>query len=401
MWWRFPYTNFHELNLDWILKKVKENSDEVSSIPELVNKEIEDKIIDGEIVVKNETGLENKKILVVGDSISDPNYKSDITPWISFFSAIIEKIPGASLTNLSKAGRNLIDGSNIINGIEKNYYDIVIIFLGINDYFDSTPIGLYTSSDTGNFSGACNALLSNLQKNCETCDVYVISPLKTKAMNTPTVSLLTYIKRLYSLCLEGGYHFIDAYGNAPILCLNNQSIINKYYDEGYDNRFVHPSSEYGKYFADWVYNKIKNDENDTLGFYSEILDYNKIKDQFVNDIFELDQNSYIKIGTYSIEVNILGRLLNPSSLKGLQLFWNMPSFIKPPNKFKYYKGWTNGSNPIGLTLSYNDFYLRFDDGKGYVDLTNVSARGLVFQIQDTFTSNKCTDTIIPLTYPGI
>ena len=37
MWWRFPYTNFHELNLDWIISKIKTLSESVKNIENKVN----------------------------------------------------------------------------------------------------------------------------------------------------------------------------------------------------------------------------------------------------------------------------------------------------------------------------------------------------------------------------
>ena len=411
MWWRFPYTNFHELNLDWVINTVKTLTENVRNIENKVNDTINnlkqtiadvinEEINEGELTIKYETGLENKKILIAGDSISDTDYKSDIKSWTEYFTEIINGINGASVTNLSKAGRNIIDVANVINGVQPNYYDIVIIFAGINDYFDSTPIGMFTSSKESEFSGACNKLLGALQTNCETADVYIVSPLKTKEMSTPKVSIISYVKRLYSLSIEGGYKFIDAYRCAPILCLNNQNIINKYYDEGYNNRFVHPNSNYGGYLADFIYNKIKNKENDTLGYYTEILTSDKLADQFESSIYDMDANSYIAVGTYGIEINLLGRLLNPSSLKGLQKFWTIPEFIKTPAEYEHLVGWTNSGSPTGLSLSYNDFYIRYSSGVGYVDLTNVNARGLVFQIRSFLPNNLCTDVIIPETYPG-
>lgn len=37
-----PYTNFHELNLDWIVKKVKEYLEKSDELEEFVNKSIEE-----------------------------------------------------------------------------------------------------------------------------------------------------------------------------------------------------------------------------------------------------------------------------------------------------------------------------------------------------------------------
>lgn len=38
----FPYTNFHELNLDWIIKKVKDMKTEVEQVQITTDQELED-----------------------------------------------------------------------------------------------------------------------------------------------------------------------------------------------------------------------------------------------------------------------------------------------------------------------------------------------------------------------
>lgn len=39
---QFPFTNFHEMNLDWLLEKVKENSNDIAKIPAMIDREIEE-----------------------------------------------------------------------------------------------------------------------------------------------------------------------------------------------------------------------------------------------------------------------------------------------------------------------------------------------------------------------
>ena len=51
----YPYTDFHEMNLDWILKKMKEMSASIDNIPNLIDKLLSDKglqeIISQQIIV--------------------------------------------------------------------------------------------------------------------------------------------------------------------------------------------------------------------------------------------------------------------------------------------------------------------------------------------------------------
>lgn len=48
---KFPYTNFHELNLDWIVAKIKELESIYTDIPGLINDTIEKMIEDGTLTV--------------------------------------------------------------------------------------------------------------------------------------------------------------------------------------------------------------------------------------------------------------------------------------------------------------------------------------------------------------
>lgn len=44
MWWRFPYTNFHELNLDWILQKIKDFQNYLNGVDETIEQDVHDKV---------------------------------------------------------------------------------------------------------------------------------------------------------------------------------------------------------------------------------------------------------------------------------------------------------------------------------------------------------------------
>lgn len=52
---QFPYTNFHELNLDWIIKKIKEainiENEIKNDLPDIVKNIITEMIDDGSLVL--------------------------------------------------------------------------------------------------------------------------------------------------------------------------------------------------------------------------------------------------------------------------------------------------------------------------------------------------------------
>lgn len=44
MWWRFPYTNFHELNLDWVIQKIKDFSNKIDNIDGTIKETVADSV---------------------------------------------------------------------------------------------------------------------------------------------------------------------------------------------------------------------------------------------------------------------------------------------------------------------------------------------------------------------
>lgn len=79
MWpFKYPYTNFHELNLDWILAKVQECSDSVSQIPDIVEKTVREMVdinalYDDVLAALAERGIvvDPRTFGAVGDGVTD------------------------------------------------------------------------------------------------------------------------------------------------------------------------------------------------------------------------------------------------------------------------------------------------------------------------------------------
>lgn len=72
MWpFKYPYTNFHELNLDWMLEKVKQNSDALKQVPGLIDKKIGDLLvsIDSQFVTPQMFGAKADGVTDDTDSI--------------------------------------------------------------------------------------------------------------------------------------------------------------------------------------------------------------------------------------------------------------------------------------------------------------------------------------------
>ena len=283
----FPYTNYHDLNADWLLETVKKDvettkalagkvEDEITKIPGQITDEVTKLIDSGKLeeeIEKINVGLNylnvlsDKKILIMGDSISDTNYASRYISWVVPFMNMCKNINNCSVTNSSVSGNKTVDIFNRIKTItDLNSYNIIIFFVGTNDYGSQTKLDSMNSEDVSTFNGAWNSLYNHVCENNPKADVYVISPLMRKIdFATKTTPLLAYIRSIYNHCINYGWHFIDAYGKRPLLTLNNNTMKKIYYEDGE----LHPSTEFGKIFAPFIASYLITRHGDTLGNYEE------------------------------------------------------------------------------------------------------------------------------------
>ena len=99
-------------------------------------------------VVSNNSKWSGKKILAIGDSITDKNTPE--TKYIKF----IEDAINCTVTNNGISGSGFIAGNSLVNriGSLSNDYDLIYVFLGTNDYVgDGAPLGEWGSTNTSDF----------------------------------------------------------------------------------------------------------------------------------------------------------------------------------------------------------------------------------------------------------
>lgn len=368
---KYPYTNFHELNADWILQKMKEVEETgqdntkileeaLNSIPSTVTEKINELIENGllaEEIEKINVGLsylnvlENKHILIMGDSISDTNYASRYISWVVPFMELCKNIRGCKVTNSSVSGNNTLNVYNRLQALEINDIDIIIFFVGTNDYGQQIPMGGMTSTDSTTYNGALNSMYNYICNTNSNAQVFFISPLPRALLTNATTPLLAYIRSLYNHCVKFGWHFIDAYGKRPLLTLDNVVMKAKYFEDG----SLHPSTAFGKIFAPYILSYLITRRGDTLGRYTEKLD---MSSYIYTDNFEANK----KKGSHD---NIL--LFNSTGYSTLSLFIknvkaltantfaqatkDLPQFIQQSNKQAYF--WT------GYTIGYKRIFAAF------------------------------------------
>lgn len=101
----------------------------------------------------------NKKVAIFGDSLSDANRTA--TYWSRTFKTLVESV-GGTVDNYAHSGDTIAKTVVAVNGVTK-YYDIVFVWIGINDWSTSTPIGTFKNLEEGNtFISRYNTIIRHL-----------------------------------------------------------------------------------------------------------------------------------------------------------------------------------------------------------------------------------------------
>lgn len=197
--------------------------------------------------------FKNKKILILGDSISDETMTGDVSPnWVSQFKTKLSGIAG-TITNNSVAGRKMIELPGVISAYSSLDYDIVIVFLGTNDWGNNVPLGNYGASYTTKYSDAIRQSFENINNKYSTPKplIYFVTPLwrNNAASNTLGYNLNIYRKPLVGFCKRWGSRWINGEG-FPFMSDYYKTQNDIYMDD------VHPKSWYAGYMCEHIINKI-------------------------------------------------------------------------------------------------------------------------------------------------
>lgn len=100
----------------------------------------------------------NKKVAIFGDSLSDANRTA--TYWSRTFKTLVESV-GGTVDNYAHSGDTIAKTVVAVNGVTK-YYDIVFVWIGINDWSTSTPIGTFKNVEENTFISRYNTIIRHL-----------------------------------------------------------------------------------------------------------------------------------------------------------------------------------------------------------------------------------------------
>lgn len=343
-WNKFPYSNFHELNLDWIIDSMKTLLESQNTLITEFNKldakfdSLKKEVLDNiDGTAKSEVDklaqqgafdstllklfnkidyintLKNKSILVFGDSISDNTFRG-YNKWTYYFEQMCNKIEGCKFKNVSTAGYQLSRILTNIDGESGANPDIIILFGGINDYRYNTPLGNINDSATNTFNGALNNIYSKFVAKYPKAKVFVISPLKnavTTNSQSAYVPLPLYAGVLSEKCKRFGWEFVDAYNNAPLIGTYTTAQ-QAWYDSADGTAYLHPSVQYSPYLAQFIMGCVVSGHGIPLTDFVEICEASQLNSWNVfkntNAVFTpntgSDEISRIMVGTNWFEVRI-------------------------------------------------------------------------------------------------
>ena len=330
---QFPYSNFHELNLDWVLNQIKESVEKVakleSDVPDTIVKAVND-ILTPEKVQEIVTNLTpwysnffaGKKIHIFGDSISSPDTVSGLQPvWALRFADSLAGV--ATVVNHALPGMCITGSGGIADqmaGLGNLDADIIILFAGVNDFRLGRNIGTISDTTFASFSGALRSIRTTLENRCPKAQVFVISPLKCYQTSYPDghidAQVLPLFRRLlFTWAQDWGYNFIDGF-TAPLL---NPTIA--IYRQMFQPDGLHPLPVYTTLLNAWLTVKMSSNANDTVNDVGSIID---ITQYMAADTTVTQAVLYLAGGIARIKMNI-SRETNEENVTVATL----PAFLLP------------------------------------------------------------------------
>ena len=189
--------------------------------------------------------IRNKRILILGDSIADPNIHWSTTvnyTWPLEFEKLVAPY-GANIVNLSlssrgyvyKAGSPSLNNADVLIATDLTDIDTIILCGGINDFLQNIKTGDYGNSiynsDLWSNLNAISNYISIAKKN-----VFVMTPLPTTAIGNSQFPYTpeTFRRVLAAWALKNGYHIINGsmagniYGNINSRTSDGLHILNEY-----------------------------------------------------------------------------------------------------------------------------------------------------------------------------
>lgn len=386
LWNRFPFSNFHQLNLDWLIQTMKELVDNfnsletkmtqftddinknvkeqnkkidnfvteytttINNIPEYITEATQQELTkyreDGTLtnIIESTYGavsylnvLQGQNLVVLGDSLSAS--RNGIT-WFKNFTSMTKGVM-VNMYNYAVSGAKLAEQADKFEKYESvRGLSNLIIWCGINDVRDQTSLQ--------DMRTALDKIRTKVQSVDPKCHVYLFSTYKNyRGMPSSWVIPQTAYWRLYSqYATENGWTFVDLFSSAPVIAPSTDTLLSDFYTET-DTGYLHYTEAYAEVLARYILNVLVTQSPVPLGDYFERVPGTQLASASSpnTSVFEINQNgSFVDFGTRFVHIRIAGVFKAPDATQKYTKILTLPYCFRPKNNSNYTIAYRSGGD---------------------------------------------------------
>lgn len=203
--------------------------------------------------------FKNKKVLIIGDSLCDPD--TNAPNWASIFKAEVETMGGSVNLDFAQDGQSFAGIAQDLTPFDSysDEWDYIIVALGVNDYQGQWSIGFYNSTQVvlgGDYDSAAgmNLLLQKLRTKFPSALQYYCPPHRTNRQLTRIKYPLAYYRNAFCRIAQYyGMRIID-WSSMPMFAPQALGATFGGYTSSNDE--LHPTSIYAPILKAYVMEKL-------------------------------------------------------------------------------------------------------------------------------------------------
>ena len=203
--------------------------------------------------------FENKKIMIIGDSLCDPDTMAP--NWVTLFKTEVESYGGTVNIDFCNDGDSFAGIAQRLSEFDSytNIFDIIIVALGVNDYQGQWDIGFYNSTSvviSGGYDSAAgmNMLLNKLRTKFPKAIQYYCPPHRTGAAVQNMKYPITFYRNAFGRIAQYyGMRIID-WSSMPMFAPNALGASFNGYTSSGDK--LHPTAAYAPILKEYNIEKL-------------------------------------------------------------------------------------------------------------------------------------------------